>query len=372
MDAGAAVTHLRDKSDDDSQQRMERMEKRMEEAENSIRKLQEMEEKVRWLEEEGGRMRDEVRLLRERVEECEFAKRRLEEKMLESGEEARKEWEAAIAVAGKKLSEEMKEQRRAPEANLAPPRRSDNGGGERRRSQGGGRGPEEEEGGRRRKKAVIFTDSNGREATEDSVKRHIPREERDDHQINISVAYTLEEAFHRVFRGEIDVRGATVVLDNLTNDVRGTQRRPAATPDEVVDRVDRLRKGLLSAGAETVVVAEIKPMQPVDVRPHNRHLHRYLCAQGQGGYGVCTQIRMNALRHDGFHINRQFDTVIDRTYACAIRGVPVPSPTPVEDFEPDHVRRRRHLEWPRIGDANAQTARATVGQALNRVHGWQW
>ena len=152
-----------------------------------IGKFQEMEEKVRRLEEKGRRMRDEVRLLRERVEECEFAKRRLEEKMLESGKEARKEWEAAIAVTGKKLSEEVKEQRRAPEANRAPSIERDGG------EEGWKR--------RRRRRGVILTDSNGREATEASVKNQMPREERAAHEIGLCVTYTLEEAFHCVARG---------------------------------------------------------------------------------------------------------------------------------------------------------------------------
>ena len=232
----------------------------------------------------------------------------------------------------------------------------------------GGRGPEEEG---KKWKAVILTDSNGREATEDSVKNHMPREERDHYQIDVHIAYTQEEAFHRVTKGEIDVRGAIVVVDNITNDIRGMRQRPAATPEEVVYQVDRLRKGLLAAGAEAVIVAEVKPMQPVDVRPHNRHLNNYLralCAQGENVYGVMTQIRMNFLRQDGFHVGRQYDSVIDKTYACAIRGVPVPCPTPVDDFEPDHVRRRRYLDWPRVGDANAQTAGIRAGQANAQIH----
>ena len=231
---------------------------------------------------------------------------------------------------------------------------------------------EEEEGWgrrRRRRKGVILTDSNGREATADSVRNHMPREERD-YEIDICTAYTLDEAFHRVSRGDVDVRGATVLIDNITNDVRGTRQRPAMTPEETTFRVDRLRKRLLAAGAEAVIVAEVKPMQQIDVRPHNRHLHHYLRAQGRSGHGVQTQIRMEYLRHDGFHIGRQFDSVVDKTYACALLGVPVPNPTPVENFEPDHVRRRRDAEWPRLNYANAQMVRTNEGQSP--VHGWQW
>ena len=231
---------------------------------------------------------------------------------------------------------------------------------------------EEEEGWgrrRRRRKGVILTDSNGREATENSVKNHMPREVKDEYDIDICVAYTLDEAFHRVDRGEVDVRGATVVIDNITNDVRGTRQKPAATPEETVSRVARLREGLLTAGAEAVVVAEVKPMQQVDVRPHNRLLHYYLRAQGNG-YGVQTQIRMDYLRQDGFHIGKQFDSVVDKTYACALVGIPVPNPTPVGNFEPSHVRMRREREWPVPSQAYAQAVRTTEGR--NVIHGWQW
>ena len=194
----------------------------------------------------------------------------------------------------------------------------------------------------------------------------MPREERDC-EIEVCTAYTLEEAFHRVSRGEVDVRGATVIVDNITNDVRGTRQRPAMTPEETTIRVDQLRQRLLTAGAEAVVVAEVKPMQHTDVRPYNRYLHHYLRAQGQSGYGVQTQIRMEYLRPDGFHIRGQFDSVVDKTYACALLGVPVPNPTPVDNFEPDHVRRQRNIEWPVLNRANAQMVRT---EGRNPVHGW--
>ena len=345
-----------------SQKWMERIEKRLVEAEKAKERLGRMEERVQQLEEE-------VRRLRERVEEGEWANGRLELKMTEREEEAREEWKEAIAATGKGLSDELKEikkGREAPEANLAPPKENNHGGGERRRSQGGGRGPGE----RRRERGIILTDSNGREATADSIRNHLPREEKDEYEIEVCVAYTLEEAFYRVARGDVDVREATVVIDNITNDVRGTQQKPAATPEDTVFRVDKLRRKLLEAGAKAVVVAEIKPMQWVDVRPHNRRLHYYLLSQGRDGHGISTQIRMNFLRNDGFHVRREFDYVIDGTYACAILGVPVPYPTPTTDFEPEFVRRQRHTEWPLINDAYAQSVRTYEGQ--NRIRGWKW
>ena len=352
--------------ENDSQRRLNEVIQRLVEAEKTIDRFQEMEQKIQRLEEEGRRREDEVRVLRERVEEMAWADSKLEEKIVKRREEC----ETATAATEKKLSDELRgirDGRGAPEANLAPPKNSDNGGGERRRGQGGGGGLGE----RRKRKTVILTDSNGREATEDSVKRHIPREERAGHEIDICVAYTQEEAFCRVARGEVDVRGATVIIDNITNDVRGTHQRAGTTPAETVIRVDLLRKKLREMGAEAVVVAEVKPMQVVDVRPHNKYLHEYLRAQGGSGYGVETQIRMEYLRPDGFHIRNEFDTVIDKTYACALLGVPVASPTPTENFEPYFVRRRRDAEWPRIVDgAYAQSRGSNEGHA--RIHGWGW
>ena len=49
----------------------------------------------------------------------------------------------------------------------------------------------------------------------------MPREEGEGVEIEITAVYTLDGAFYCVERGECDVRGATVVVDSLTNDVRG-------------------------------------------------------------------------------------------------------------------------------------------------------
>ena len=88
-------------------------------------------------------------------------------------------------------------------------------------------------------------------------------------------------------------------------------------------------------------------MREKDVSPYNFLLDDYLRARGIPG--CPTQIRMEDLRSDGFHIMRQVDSVIDRTYACAIRGVLVPDPTPTGGFLPDHLGRRWQAEWPRVG-----------------------
>ena len=150
------------------------------------------------------------------------------------------------------------------------------------------------------------------------------------------------------------MRGATVVVDVLTNDVRTTRNRKAASPEELVCRVDRLRGTLCAAGASSVVTCQIKPMQATDVTPYNALLNDYLPSQGKSGHGCRTQIRLSYLKQDGFHVEPQYDSTIDRTYACAIMGVPVPCPTPINEFIPGHMRRRWEMDWPRVGRAQVR------------------
>jgi hypothetical protein len=75
---------------------------------------------------------------------------------------------------------------------------------------------------KKRIKCVVITDSNGREATADSIKRQMEEEERDGLDIVVVVAYTLEGALGMMQRREINLKEAVVVLDNLTNNVRTT------------------------------------------------------------------------------------------------------------------------------------------------------
>ena len=128
--------------------------------------------------------------------------------------------------------------------------------------------------------------------------------------------------------------------------------RKADSPRELVNRVAKVRGLLYSAGAVKVVTCQIKPMTLIDVRPYNGLLHEFLCFQPDGGPGCETQIRMTDLKPsgdgNGFHILPECETILDRTYACAIRDVPVPCPTPLEDFTPLHVRRRWEAEWPKL------------------------
>ena len=143
-----------------------------------------------------------------------------------------------------------------------------------------------------------------------------------------------------------------MVVDALTNDVRGTRGRPAVSPQQLVRLVNRLRQRLVQEGAGAVIVCQLKPMQVTDVSPYNTLLDEYLHREkeyGRDGFGCRTQIRLNFLRNDGYHVGPQYCSVIDRTYACAFLGMPVPDPTPPGEFVPDAVRKRWEVEWPRLG-----------------------
>ena len=197
----------------------------------------------------------------------------------------------------------------------------------------------------------MLTDSNGREATHDSIMNHVPRGKRGELSIEVIVAYTLEEAYRRIDRGEIRMEGAVVLIDNLTNDVRGTRSRPAATPQQLLRLVDGLRRKVMAVGAAAVVVCQLKPMQATDVTPFNQQLDCYLKREkerGRDGFGCRTMIRMDSLKGDGYHLKPEYGSVLDRTYACAILGNDVPFPTPGSEFTPSFVKKRWESEWPRL------------------------
>ena len=145
----------------------------------------------------------------------------------------------------------------------------------------------------------------------------------------------------------MDVRGSLVVLDNLTNNARGTHGRRADSPLELVHNLAKLRGRLKAAGAGDTIVCQIKPMTHINVCPNNVALNDFLNSQ-VGGFGIPTQVRMRDIKVDprgnGFHVLPEIVSVLDRTYACAIRGLPVPCPTPMEDFLPEQIRRRWEAE----------------------------
>ena len=123
---------------------------------------------------------------------------------------------------------------------------------------------------------IVFTDSNGRGATHDSIMNHVPKNERGSMEIEVVVAYTLDEAYRRIEQGEFRMEGAVVLLDNLTNDVRGTRSRPSVTPQQLLRLIDGVRRKVMAAGAAAVVTCQLKPMQTTDVTAYNEHLENYL------------------------------------------------------------------------------------------------
>ena len=150
--------------------------------------------------------------------------------------------------------------------------------------------------------------------------------EKEAFEIEIAVAYTLGEAVQRVGRGAINVRDSVVVIDTLTNDIRGTRLRPPLSTDDFINGIDRLRLTLKTAGAKSIIVCQVKPMTMKDVRPYNDSLSVYLRGRRWGPYfwGLPTQIKHNHLKPDGFHVKRQFHWLVCETYARAVESACTP------------------------------------------------
>ena len=81
--------------------------------------------------------------------------------------------------------------------------------------------------------------------------------ERDAYDIEVVVSFTVGEAWSLVNSGKVDVQGAFVVVDCMTNEVRGMGARRALSPRELVSRVAGLREKLRVAGAAAAVICEI-------------------------------------------------------------------------------------------------------------------
>ena len=120
------------------------------------------------------------------------------------------------------------------------------------------------------------------------------------------------------------------------------------------------------------VGCQIKPMEVVDVTPHNWVVNEYLQTAEWSNYGCRTQIRRSFLRNDGFHINPRYASVLDKTYACAILGEHVPSPTPDDDFFPEFARRRYEKDWPGLAGSDDSRGQRGGGGGPVIVHGWSW
>ena len=314
-----------------------------------VERLKRLEEKVKKLEDEGEKMRCELTDLRDRVEEGEFAARMLEGKVKEV-ETMREETETLKTEIDRereereKIGKEMKAVRKEVEEKVDGMKKIQENGSQPRSQSGGSQEV------RRKTKYIVITDSNGQGATEASIKTHIPKSERDQYDIEIAVAYTTEEAEQKLERRLIDVRDAVVILDNLTNDVRGSRGRRPANPDELIRRVHKLHQRARTEGAKAIITCQIKPMRTLDVTPFNDRLDKFLSARGD--FGCLTQIQMDFLKPDGYHVLPGCGSIIDRTYACAIRGISVPCPTPRDGFLPEHLRREWETEWPRVGEGH--------------------
>ena len=338
-----------------------------------------LEKNFQSLKEEEEKVKAELNVLRDKLEEETWAKHRLEERVKELSEELKEVKEkvekeggggaksavTAAAAAGAaaetnanregNLREERKREIREAEDRLEARIRQI----EERGTGGGGGGGESNEANPKEKliqRCIVLTDSNGREATQDSIMNHVPRGKRGEMSIEVVVAYTLEEAYRRIDRGEIRTEGAVVLIDNLTNDVRGTRSRPAVTPQQLLRLVDGLRRKVMAAGAVAVTVCQLKPMQATDVTLYNQELDSYLRREkdrGRDGFGCRTMIRLDFLKGDGYHIRPDYWSVLDRTYACALLGIDVPFPTPWNEFAPSFVRQRWESEWPRMPGGGA-------------------
>ena len=325
-----------------------------------------LEKRLGAVEEDRRRLREEVKQLRDRLEEVEWAKERLENKVkenehleertekiimeVEKESSKRKEREKEIMEVEK---EERKKEIKEVEERLAAKIEEVSASTGKQEQVDGGVSAGAQRGAKTYR-CIVFTDSNGRDVTTHSIRNHMPHSEREKYEIDVHVAFRVEDALYRVTRGEIDVSGCYVVIDNMTNNVRGG-RRQADTPEQLVHRINELRTALLSSSAAAVVVVQVKPMRHIDVRPYNWLLHSYLTKCGQTGYGSKTLIRMEHLQLDGYHINPLFDAFLDRTYAYALLGKEVPCPTPTDNFMPEFVRHRWNEDFPRL-----------VGQGWNR------
>jgi hypothetical protein len=154
------------------------------------------------------------------------------------------------------------------------------------------------------------------------------------------------EVWDKLEQGVLKVEGETVSLDVGTNNVRGTERVPRSWPGDVGWRNKRVRRLLFEKRAAGLVTCELKPMSFLDVALYLWAIHSAclrLCTHGHHVHGIQTQTGISHLRKNGYHILRSFSTILDMTYACAMREIPVPCPTPSWDRYRDPTLKDR---WP--------------------------
>ena len=280
-------------------------------------------------------MREEINGLRDRVEEEVWARTNLEKKMQENRSRGESEGGGGLAV------EEWKKELKEVEERIT-------------------KKVEEEQKAKKKKKCIVFTDSNGRNATTpESIKYHMPEEERENHEVVVVIAYRVEEAMSRVKKGDLGIAGATVLIDCHNNDARETRKARRLSPEELTNSVDKFRKQLWDAGACNIVVCSMKPTKRCDVSEHDQAISRYLESMRDvdGGNGCHTQVRLEHLRGDGLHIRPPFYRVLQQTYAFGLMGRYVPDPTPRECLTPYHVRQAFRREWPLLRGSNGRVVR---------------
>ena len=117
-------------------------------------------------------------------------------------------------------------------------------------------------------------------------------------EINVVIAYTLEQVYYKIRRREVEVADKVVVIDCTTNDIRKVQ-----DPWEVARRMGKVLDALTDAKAAAVIGVETKPIRHINVAPYNEAMHRLYISRKKT-YGCQTQIRVRDLARDGFHVNR--------------------------------------------------------------------
>ena len=223
----------------------------------------------------------------------------------------------------------------------------------------------EERSGRR---CVVMCDSNGKGVTPDTIGNHIRREERWKWEVQVEQVFTLWGVRDKVRRGEIRVEGARVVVDCMTNDVRGTRAQRPVEPWELEERLRVVIGELRRSGAGEVVLCEMKPMRDINVVPYNIRIHALiLCNEGVGG--CSTQIQHDYLKEDGYHVRPEFGSVLDRTYACAVMDRTVPCPYFDSGIYDWHTRRHWEQEWPPLWGRGMGSGPGHQVAALHAIYG---
>ena len=213
-----------------------------------------------------------------------------------------------------------------------------------------------------------MVDSNGKGVTPNTIRNHMHREERREWEVQVEQVFRLEEARDKVRRGEIRVRGAKVVLDCMTNDVRGTRAQRAAEPWELEERARLVIEEMRRAGAEEVVLCEVKPMQHVDVVPFNARIHA-LILHTEGVGGCSTQIQHEYLGRNGYHVRTEFGSVLDRTYACAVVHRAVPCPYYDSTMYDWYLAREMEREWPPLWGGRMSSRQGHQVAPLHATYG---